>query len=88
MGRSLFSLLKGEEVKIYPIFSESVVPDLINLRYDTSRFIVSCILGRWKLIYDYVRGTGKIELYDLERDFEERNNLVEEEPEAAAKLFD
>ena len=88
-GKSLAKLLYGEidELEPYPIFSESAVPDLINLKYDTSRYIISVILGKWKLILDKIHShIPKFELYDLEKDPDERHNLFEERKNIAESL--
>ena len=88
-GRSLAPLLRGEvsELDVYPIFSESAVPDLINLRYDTSKSIVSVTLGRWKLIMDKIHSSiPRFELYDLVADPNEKHNLFEEKRDLADRL--
>ena len=88
MGRSFYPLIRGEEWEERPIFSESAVPDLINLRYDTSRYIVSVIYKGWKLIYDFIHDRRpRLELYNLKRDFDEHVNLVENEPEVVKELL-
>jgi len=88
MGRSFYPLIRGEEWEERPIFSESAVPDLINLRYDTSRYIVSVIYKGWKLIYDFIHDKRpRLELYNLKRDFDEHVNLVENEPEVVKELL-
>ena len=70
-------------------FSESAVPDLINLRYDTSRYIVSVVYEGWKLIFDLIHSREpKLELYNLRKDFGERVNLVEDEPEIVGDFLD
>ena len=56
------------------IFSESAKPDLINLRYDTSKIVVSCIADEWKLIINELWRTT--ELYNLKEDFYEEKNLA------------
>lgn len=88
-GKSLASILRGEadKVELYPIFSESAVPDLINLKYDTSRYIVSVVFGKWKLILDKIHSnTPELELYNLEKDPEEKYNIVEEYRDVAENL--
>jgi len=88
MGRSFYPLIRGEEWEERPIFSESAVPDLINLRYDTSHYIVSVIYKGWKLIYDFIHDRKpRLELYNLKRDFDEHVNLVENEPEIVRELL-
>ncbi len=89
-GTSFRSLVYGEDNGMYDplIFSESAVPDLINLRYDTSRYIVSVLYRNWKLIFDKIScDKGCLELYDLSKDFDERNNLVSVENDVADKLY-
>jgi len=81
IGKSLFKRKEKPEA----IFSESAKPDLINLRYDLSKKAVSCIKGKFKLIFNELRGTK--ELYDLERDFQERNNLFDSEDEICKELL-
>ncbi len=66
------------------IFSESAKPDLINLRYDTSKKVISCIAGGWKLIVNELLETA--ELYNLKEDFQEKNNLVTIEKEIYSDL--
>jgi arylsulfatase A-like enzyme len=78
MGRNLLEI----EDSSVAIFSESAKPDLINLRYDTNIKAVSCIKEKAKLIINEMQGT--IELYNLEKDFQERNNLLDSEKD----LFD
>lgn len=80
MGRSL---LDTEDDSV-PIFSESAKPDLINLRYDTSKKVISCIQDDVKLIINELQGS--IELYDLEKDFEERSNRLKSEKELCSEL--
>jgi len=88
MGQSFYSLLRDGEYNERPIFSESAVPDLINLRYDTERFIVSVIYRGWKLIYDLIHSREpNLELYDLRKDFSEHKNLANEKPEIVKELL-
>jgi arylsulfatase A-like enzyme len=44
----------------------------------------SVITKKWKLIWD--RGKNKLELYNLENDFQERSNMIGENPELAKLL--
>jgi len=83
LGDSLISLLEGKE-QHRPIFSESAKPDLINLRYDTSKRVVSCIMKDWKLIVNELWKT--IELYNIAKDFKEKENLIESESEVRERL--
>jgi len=88
-GKSLARVLyEGSETNLYPIFSESAIPDLINLKYDTSRYIVSVVLGRWKLILDLIHSSVPMfELYDLAKDPNEKHNLFEEHKDVANDLI-
>jgi len=81
IGKSLFKRREKSE----KIFSESAKPDLINLRYDLNKKAVSCIKDKFKLIFNELRGTK--ELYDLESDFQERNNLFDSEDEICKELL-
>lgn len=73
MGRSLLDAGNRSET----IFSESAKPDLINVRYDLSKKVVSCIKDSMKLIINELQRTK--ELYDLKKDFQEKNNLCKSE---------
>lgn len=61
------------------IFSESAKPDLISLKYDLGKKVVSCICDKWKLIINDLSRTA--ELYNIGEDFHERENLVDSETE-------
>lgn len=76
LGNSLLPTA-GDGKNVKPIFSESAKPDLINLEYDCSKKVISCIGERWKLIINELWGTT--ELYNLHSDFAEKKNLVENE---------
>lgn len=80
MGKSLF--LRREKPEA--IFSESAKPDLINLRYNINTKVISCIYNKVKLILNELHRTK--ELYDLEKDFQEKNNLFENMKELCNKL--
>lgn len=67
-----------------PIFSESAEPNLINLQYNTNKIVVSCILNRYKLIVNDILNT--IELYNLNKDFKERNNIINQYNDIALEL--
>jgi len=83
MGNTLIPTLEGNRESGF-IFSESAKPDLINLRYDTSKIVISCIAGSWKLIINELWGTA--ELYNLEKDFNERTNVIQTERETYEEL--
>jgi len=68
------SYLLGE-VQSSPIFSESAQPNLVELSYDLSKKVISCIYGKYKLIVNEI--LNRIELFDLSRDPREKNNLAD-----------
>ncbi len=74
-GLSLVPIFRGEERKPH---------DLLYWEHFGNR-AVRC--GKWKLVEDAnsKKGTGW-ELYDMENDRTERNNLIDEEPEMAKEL--
>jgi len=83
LGKSLIPIV-NKVADIRPIFSESAKPDLLNLRYDIRKKAISCILGEWKLIVNELH--RKVELYNIHRDINEKNNLVNEQKEVAENL--
>ena len=70
--RSIFSVVAKENSSFLPIQSGTV----------------SMIKGKWKLIYyyGYEKFPDQFELFDLERDLEEKRNLLALNPSAAPKL--
>jgi arylsulfatase A-like enzyme len=83
MGKSLMLQVRESRSDL-PLISESAKPDLINLKYDTSKKAISCIVGRWKLIINEM--LHSVELYNIERDFEEKVNVVTNEKMKAREL--
>ena len=83
MGESLLPVIEGIERKT-PIFSESAEPDLINLKYNINKKAVSCIFGSYKIIINELRNS--IELYNIDQDFDEKDNLIDCEEKRAKKL--
>ena len=81
IGESIFK----EEKDSSTIFSESAKPDLINLKYDLSKRVISCIKGTYKLILNELDQT--VELYDMENDFNERRNLFYSKEEKIKQLL-
>ena len=75
MGKSLLNAIGNHKA----VFSESAKPDLINLKYDLNKKVISCIKDKVKLILNELKGT--IELYNLDKDFQERDNCSENEKE-------
>lgn len=73
-GRSLAGALHGERLDDEPTFAESLTP-LIHYGWSDLRAIRD---GRWKYIL-----APRPELYDLDRDPGERQNLVDQEPARA-----
>jgi arylsulfatase A-like enzyme len=84
IGESLLPVIKEEKPLKKPIFSESAKPDLINLKYDMNKKVISCLKDGWKLILNELHNTT--ELYYIKDDFKEQKNLVEEEKEIFEKL--
>ena len=76
-GRSLAAALRGERIDDAPAFAESLVP-LVHFGWSDLRAVRD---GRWKYIL-----APRPELYDLERDPAETNNLVDKEPARARAL--
>jgi arylsulfatase A-like enzyme/Flp pilus assembly protein TadD len=76
-GRSLKAALSGERMTDQPVFAESLTP-LIHYGWSDLRTLRD---GRWKYIL-----APRPELYDLERDPGERQNLADQEPARARAL--
>lgn len=75
-GRSLIHILENGEIDLErDIFSET------NIRGSFKKSIRS---GEWKLIHDFK--TGESELYNLEEDPEEQNNVIGNYPEITEEL--
>lgn len=83
MGKSLMHPIRRDS-PVTPLISESARPDLINLKYDTSKKAVSCIVGEWKLIINEM--LNSLELYNIRKDFEEKVNLAAIEKKKAREL--
>jgi arylsulfatase A-like enzyme len=91
LGDSLLGLMKGTETKgskLGAISETDVPPDGRRLwgthqRMNPNRRLVSFRTGKWK--YIYTEG-GQDELYCLETDPGERENLIDAEPEIATEL--
>jgi len=75
MGKSLLTNIKNHrDSHPRPIFSESAKPDFLSLTHDIKKMLISCIYNNWKLIKNDIWGTT--ELYNLDNDFFENNNVV------------
>jgi len=88
-GRSLFTYIHQDRER------EVISEEGRNSRWGPERGVdaklesrcrkISLILGNWKYIYN---AEGKDELYNLRRDFNERNNLIDQEIEIAVRMLD
>jgi choline-sulfatase len=76
-GRSLAAALRGERIDEEPSFAESLLP-LVHFGWSDLRTVRD---ARWKFIL-----APRPELYDLDRDPAERNNLADQEPARARAL--
>jgi len=76
LGKSLKEIIHDDEDRI--IYSHSAKPDLINLTYDYRKYIISCILKPHKYIMNNIYGFN--ELYNIENDPLESNNLIDKFP--------
>lgn len=89
-GRSLAPLLRGEPADGHPIFSENhESPGAEQVFFEMGNTL-SVIRGPWKLILNLKsplnRPRPRRELYRLDRDFAEREELSEREPAVADEL--
>lgn len=79
-GRSLVPLLRGGKMAERPLYWH--YPHYGNQGGDPSSVIRK---GQWKLIHYWEDGTN--ELYDLEKDVEEKNNVAAQQPEMVNQLW-
>ena len=79
-GRSFVAALKAEDYDRGPIYWH--FPHYSNHGYQSPGGAIRC--GRYKLLEYYENGT--VQLFDLENDIGERNDLAESQPEIAEKL--
>jgi len=85
LGDSLVSLIE-KNITYRPIFSESAKPDLMNLKYDMNKKVISCINDGWKLIINELLDIK--ELYNIKQDFNEKYNLIINESTPHLELRD
>jgi len=89
-GRSLAPLLRGEPADGHPIFAENhETPGAEQIFFAMGRTL-AVVRGKWKLILNlkspYNRPRPRRELYRLDRDFAEQEELSEREPAVADEL--
>lgn len=82
-GEDLFAAIEGEEDLERPVFSEARVPK--RKRFTGFGQLVAVRSGGWKLIYNRTRKSA--ELYHLETDPGEKDNLIDRETDQARKLI-
>ena len=82
-GRSLFEAIDGKADPARPVFGEA----LVGRGHRPKNFgqFAAVRTGGWKLIYN--RWSRNIELYNLNEDPAEKQNLVDREPERARTLL-
>jgi len=73
---------------LVPLFAGTAQPDFNDMVFSESANThrVSIRSAKWKYIYDRVKNTA--ELYDLQSDPAERNNLISHEPQIASEFND
>ena len=89
-GRSLAPLLRGEPADGHPIYAENhETPGAESIFFAMGRTL-AVVRGKWKLILNlkspYNRPRPRRELYRIDRDFAEREELSEREPAVADEL--
>jgi len=91
-GASLAHLLRGEEHDGRRVFAENHEVSGGDQYFFSQGNTLSVIEGAWKLILNlkssYNRPRPRRELYRLDRDFDERDDLAESMPEMADRLED
>jgi arylsulfatase A-like enzyme len=85
MGDSLLPIIKREKKPKTPVFSESAKPDLVNLKYNVDEKAISCIVGSYKIIVNEM--LNSVEMYDIDRDFEEKRNLIDSKKDVCLRLY-
>jgi arylsulfatase A-like enzyme len=86
MGESIVDIINEENINKSAIFfAESAKFINTQLTYDLRKKAIACFVKPWKLILNDI--TGRVELYNIEKDWEEKLNLIEEEKDVATKLM-
>ena len=85
-GRSLMPLILGESDEELPAFTETTpggyqaTPEMMKTRIRAMR------TSKWKLIHTHGPGVDTFELYDLQNDPGEHNNVVDDYPDVVASM--
>jgi len=83
-GRSLYPCIEGGHLSERPVYFEHL--GAANIPSDSENWIAGIKTSKWKLITRPNIPHGINELYDLEFNPQETNNLISEEPEIAKNL--
>ncbi|MBW2308837.1 MAG: sulfatase [Deltaproteobacteria bacterium] len=75
-GRTLMPLIRGEKTVVRPLFQETTTCGYQCPEGENSDHLTSIVMGSWKLISTRKGSKVGFELYDLERDPDERHNLI------------
>ena len=65
------------------------IHDYLYWEYPEYNGQVAVRMGKWKILWKNIKkGNKEIELYDLETDITEKNNIAESHPEVIEKFFE
>lgn len=81
-GRSLLPLIEGQQMEEVPVFTEACGPPLP----DRSRWLAGIRTPKFKFVYCPYNEKNQEELYDLENDPDETQNILRKKPHIAEKL--
>ncbi|MDA0747437.1 MAG: VanZ family protein [bacterium] len=85
-GRSLMPVIRGEAMAERPAFTETTpggyqaTPEMLKMRIRAMR------TSKWKLIHTHGPGVDRYELYDLEKDPEERQDVAVRYPDMTGQM--